>query len=112
MASAWLEPRSDIPAEWPAERTAEAINKRYETGVRSITIGRQPHSCYADYPKREAKRLLAKSMKCWRLKAHPRISITSGMPNAMALSAKAQRYWLESGARAFMAQHHQLLLSA
>ena len=37
MVSAWPEAPYVIPAEWPAERTAGAITKRYGTGVRSIT---------------------------------------------------------------------------
>ena len=41
MVSAWPEPPSAIPAEWPAERTAGARTKRKGTGVRSITTGRQ-----------------------------------------------------------------------
>src|SRR6516165_7936502 len=41
MVSAWPEPPSVIPAEWPVERTAGARTKRNETGVRSIAIERQ-----------------------------------------------------------------------
>ena len=97
MVSAWPEPPSVIPAEWPAERTAGGRTKRNRTGVDPSQWDASSPNSYTG-GRSERKKAMAKAYKRLRReRTERRLKNQSFMePSKRPLTGKQKKSFIRS----------------